>query len=391
MGRRSDQRVNSSLPVRVFGTDADGKPFVRLARTVNISASGARIGGIRVNLKPGDIIGVQHGPEKARFKVAWVGKMGTRNAGEIGLLSLEPRKQIWGFTVPAGGSDDYEPKPNCQERRSHARFDCDLGFEVRTGPDAPPMHVRCTDISRGGCYLETWSPFPVGTTLHLSAQLPAGPFRCVGEVRTVDPTFGMGILLARIESTEPLADFLSQMEASQARNAAVSESILKLDQQVGTEAEKVARQDPGNDRQRLVLLAEDSKFLRSAYSLYLRREGFRVITADDGVEAIERIAVDKPDVIVLDLLMPRLGGVGALKMLKETPRTAHIPVIVLSGLPSCNESKIVACGAFAYLAKTQIGPEELPEYVKSALNSTHPLNPDGLVPRSSDSKFSAGY
>jgi len=379
MGNRRDRRIQTLLPVRVYGTDAEGKPFVRLAHTVDVSFSGARVGGIHVPLKPGDMVGVQRGPDKARFRVVWVGKMGTRNAGELGLLSLEPQKRIWGFPVPAGGRDDYEPKASIAERRSHFRFDCDLGFEIRTDPEAPPMLVRCTDISRGGCYLETWSPLPVGTSLYLTAKLPSGAVRGTGQVRTLDPAFGMGIAFTQVESNSEFETFLRQLSNSISRAASLEGVAGSGISPAPSQSEPLVPEresgfcsaaEPLDIRPARVLLAEDSKFLRAAYALYLRREGFHVTTADDGYQALDLALSGHPDVIVLDLLMPRLGGVGALKVLKDDPVTAHIPVIVLSGLPSSNESKLVASGAFAYLAKTQTGPEDLPQHVQRALRSS---------------------
>jgi CheY-like chemotaxis protein len=374
MGSRRNQRVSTSLPVRIFGTDTEGKPFARLVHTVDVSTSGARIGGIYVSLRAGDVIGLQRGTEKGRFRVAWTGKMGTRNAGEIGIMALDTGKQIWGMSLPEGGEDPYRPKASWTERRRHFRFDCDFGVELRTNIDSPGSLVRCTDISRGGCYLETWSPLPVTTKTFLLIKLPTGNVHATGEVRTADPGFGMGVRFTNVESTTIFDEFIQELHLR--LNPAPPETSA-FEPALPASAEcwfnTQSSLDPPTPR---ILLAEDSRFLRSAYALYLRRENYQVITADDGDQTLKLAAIECPDVIVLDLLMPRLGGVGALKMLKEDPATASIPVIVLSGLPSSNESKLVDCGAFAYLAKTQVGPEDLPKHVRRALElKARPLLP----------------
>lgn len=105
----------------------------------------------------------------------------------------------------------------------------------------------------------------------------------------------------------------------------------------------------------IVLLIDDSKFLRRATELALVRSGYNVIGAADGDEGL-RIALDKvPDVIVLDMMLPKLSGPQLLHALKHNPKTAQIPVIVLSSLPQSNEAKLKSDGAAVYLEKSTLG------------------------------------
>jgi len=100
-----------------------------------------------------------------------------------------------------------------------------------------------------------------------------------------------------------------------------------------------------------VLLVEDSKFLRIANERVLARAGFEVSTAEDGEEAL-RLANEKlPDVILLDMMIPKISGPDVLKALKQSPTTRHIPVIVVSGLSQRNEEKLLKQGAAAYFEK----------------------------------------
>jgi CheY-like chemotaxis protein len=103
-----------------------------------------------------------------------------------------------------------------------------------------------------------------------------------------------------------------------------------------------------------VLLVDDSKFLRMANERILSRAGFEVSTAADGEEAL-RVAHDKlPDIILLDMMLPKISGPDVLKALKANPATMDIPVIVLSSLSQKNEEKLLAAGAAAYFEKSTL-------------------------------------
>jgi len=103
-----------------------------------------------------------------------------------------------------------------------------------------------------------------------------------------------------------------------------------------------------------VLLVEDSKFLRMANEHALSRAGYLVSTAVDGEEALQ-VANDKlPDIILLDMLLPKISGPEVLKALKANPATRNIPVIVLTSLSQKNEEKLLHEGAAAYFEKSTL-------------------------------------
>jgi CheY-like chemotaxis protein len=107
-----------------------------------------------------------------------------------------------------------------------------------------------------------------------------------------------------------------------------------------------------------VLLIDDSKFLRRSNELTFTRAGYAVLTATDGEEGL-RVALNKlPDVIVLDMMLPKISGPQLLHMLQRDARTSQIPIIVLSSLPQSNAAKLISEGAVAYLAKAQLGTEQ---------------------------------
>ena len=107
-----------------------------------------------------------------------------------------------------------------------------------------------------------------------------------------------------------------------------------------------------------VLLIDDSKFLRRANELSLTKAGHQIFTASDGEEGLRLAREKKPDIIVLDMMLPKLGGAQLLQLLKGDPLTAKIPVIVLSSLPQKNELKLIADGAAAYLEKSSLALDQ---------------------------------
>src|SRR6202140_4465779 len=121
-----------------------------------------------------------------------------------------------------------------------------------------------------------------------------------------------------------------------------------------------------------ILLVEDSKFLRVATERILTKAGYQVICAGDGDEALVLAGSSLPDLIVLDMLLPKLSGPEVLRSLKKNNRTAHIPVVVLSSLSQNNGPKLVEEGANAFLEKSSLleNPGRLLEAVMGALRIT---------------------
>jgi CheY-like chemotaxis protein len=123
------------------------------------------------------------------------------------------------------------------------------------------------------------------------------------------------------------------------------------------------------ERKRKILLAEDDRFLRKAAEATLRRHGFTVLAAADGEEALRLARDEPPDLILLDLIMPKLQGFEVLRTLKEDPATLPIPVIVLSNLGQDSDIRqAIDTGAAAYLVKAHLSLEDLVKRVEEALN-----------------------
>jgi CheY-like chemotaxis protein len=119
---------------------------------------------------------------------------------------------------------------------------------------------------------------------------------------------------------------------------------------------------------RRVLLAEDDRFLRRAAESRLRQNGFTVLPAVDGEEALKVARAERPDLILLDLIMPKLQGFEVLKALKQDPVTAPIPVIVLSNLGQDEDLKrAMELGAIAYFIKAHLSLQDLVQRVAQTL------------------------
>jgi len=102
-----------------------------------------------------------------------------------------------------------------------------------------------------------------------------------------------------------------------------------------------------------ILLIEDSKLLRTANARALVKAGYQVIGAGDGEEGLRSARETMPELILLDMLLPKITGLDVLKGLKSDVRTRNIPVIVLSGLSQANEAKLLKEGAAAFLEKSE--------------------------------------
>lgn len=115
-----------------------------------------------------------------------------------------------------------------------------------------------------------------------------------------------------------------------------------------------------------VLLVEDSKVQRMVSELLFKKAGYRVMVAADGEEALRVARQVLPDVIVLDMMLPKVSGVELLHSLKLDSTTSKIPVVVLSSLSQKNEGRLLSDGAAAFIEKKYAfdHPESFLETIK---------------------------
>jgi DNA-binding response OmpR family regulator len=117
-----------------------------------------------------------------------------------------------------------------------------------------------------------------------------------------------------------------------------------------------------------VLVVDDEKDLREAIKTALSYEGFAVCTATNGEEALTIGEAEKPDLILLDILMPKKSGIEALKELRETAWGKDVPVIVMTVLDDMNKvAEVLEAGGGEYLIKTDVALGTIVQKVKTKL------------------------
>ena len=247
MGRRREQRIAINLSVIVRGQDSQGNPFRQSARTLDISRTGARLDGIVCLPGPGVPIEVEYKGQKAFFSVKWIGPPGTRHAGQIGVRSLSPDKQIWKEQFPPPGPDPFQCAPSSPqqspnigafggasqiaspvrnysgaERRRFSRQHCRISAQIATVAGGASMKGTVTDLSLSGCFVEMLSPLPVNAEVVLVTDSSGGaPFTARGVIRISLQGMGIGIEFTlmspqdrlRLAELAPLSKRLIEIES----------------------------------------------------------------------------------------------------------------------------------------------------------------------------------
>jgi hypothetical protein len=197
MGSRRQLRIKNVLPVRVWGMDASGAPFVELAHTMDVSHSGVRLGGVQTQVAAGSVVNVQYHHRKAKFEVAWVGRPGSARATQIGVRCLETGKDLWNLELPDDEIDDsYQPPhpgKKFVEGRMHRRLNATAGVDYIVVGTQEGAWAELKDVSLGGCYLVTQEPAFVGTELEMLLELSESKVNVFGIVRSHHPHAGMGV------------------------------------------------------------------------------------------------------------------------------------------------------------------------------------------------------
>jgi len=119
-----------------------------------------------------------------------------------------------------------------------------------------------------------------------------------------------------------------------------------------------------------ILLVEDDRFLRRAGEISLRQRGFVVTTAIDGEEALRKVRAEPPDLILLDLLMPKMTGIEVLKALRAEEATREIRVLILSNSSREQDvEEIKSLGVSGYFVKADLSLQALGDMVARLLEA----------------------
>lgn len=123
------------------------------------------------------------------------------------------------------------------------------------------------------------------------------------------------------------------------------------------------------EKKKKVLIIEDDPLLVKMYTTKFISDGFEVVSASDGLEGLKLALEQTPDVIILDIMMPKMSGHDVLAKMHTSPKTDKIPVIVLSNLTQQSEAqKALDLGAKEYMAKANFTPGQVIERVKKYIS-----------------------
>ncbi len=120
-----------------------------------------------------------------------------------------------------------------------------------------------------------------------------------------------------------------------------------------------------------ILIADDDAFLIKIYSTHLRNDGHEVITCTDGQSALDESIAQVPDIIMLDIMLPRMNGLDVLEEIRNHKVTKSIPVICLSNLTQEEEQKAALdLGANEFLIKARLTPSQIIEVIHKYIESS---------------------
>jgi hypothetical protein len=171
---------------------ADGKPFLQKAEARNISNQGARLSGIEHQLTPGDVIGVQLGDKKARYRVIWIIDAGHLLKIQAGVQLVDGEQCPWLDQLAQAETKPAPAADSPQNKRRFERLRIRFPLELRDNR-ATRMQTNATDISGRGCYIETMLPLARGTELNISFWIESEKIDIQAVVRACDGGVGMGI------------------------------------------------------------------------------------------------------------------------------------------------------------------------------------------------------
>jgi hypothetical protein len=219
MTNRPEPRLQTDIVVRIWGMNSASQAFFQNVEARNISNAGALLCGLDHELTAGDVIGVQLGERKARFRVVWAISTQPMNKGQIGVQLVEGQECPWKDKIAAAAVVPEPPKPAGFNKRKFARQRINFPIEIndRRGGSAH-MRTQATDIGGRGCYVETQLPLPFGTALEMTFWIESEKIVTAAVVRACDPGVGMGIEFTGL--SEELQQRFQQFLEKQAADAA---------------------------------------------------------------------------------------------------------------------------------------------------------------------------
>lgn len=211
--------------------------------------------------------------------------------------------------------------------------------------DGKPMG-QAIDLSIEGMYISTRARFAQNAVLTLRFEIEHHPIETQARVMYQHEGIGMGVR------------FLSLKPEDAGRIRAYIETV------------STTRHVQPKTKRKQILIIDDTNFYQTVYQSRLLSEGFAVLIARNGMEGLKILMKEKPDLILLDLIMEGMDGYKVLQIIKSEPDLKDIPVVVFSVRGTTQEvSRAIAMGAADYLVKATTTPHQVMEKIKKVLRS----------------------
>ena len=236
MGRRGQPRIRSILPVRIWGTDQEGKSFFEHVCTVEISGKGTRLAGVRARLSVGDTIGIQYRNRQARFLIKWTAAAAAGT--HVGVECLQPEKELWPITLLGDAPDTYPvPKAGLNEdgglqsdQRYRMRLPVSGKVYVSKSNGTDGVWAQLADLSVTGCRIQTRDPLKVERQVTLRITVADAEVEATGVVRVCYPGPAAGIEFSSMSAASwralaRLVARLEEIESARSRSSRVAEVL----------------------------------------------------------------------------------------------------------------------------------------------------------------------
>lgn len=129
--------------------------------------------------------------------------------------------------------------------------------------------------------------------------------------------------------------------------------------------------DTSSAEKKKILVVEDDFYMRDLYITQVKYEGYLAEGAADGAEALVKVKSELPDMVLLDLMLPKVDGLTVLKTIKSDPATSNIPVVIMTNMESSEiEQQAKAAGATDYFLKIKVTPSEFIDKIKGYLEKS---------------------
>jgi hypothetical protein len=210
MPNRGKFRRKMVFPVTIVRSSGERQ----LAHTLDVTEISARLAGVGLLLQPGEIVEIQRGGRKARFRVYWMGAPGTKLAGQAGVRGLDTAKSIWSIHLPTDEPDvsadalhlrdetpsSQTPVALASEPEEPVCYECNIGATLRAPGSNYPVRVQVRYIHLNGLFVETNTTLPLNTLVTLEMQIEGVAMETAGVVVVSTGRVGMEISFHKVSA-----------------------------------------------------------------------------------------------------------------------------------------------------------------------------------------------